>query len=140
MGIRIKDTASIAQKFVTRAGAAAGDYKDGVTAAGADWEANAKASAANYDAGTQAAIADKRFEKGIAKAGSAKYTTRASTLGAQRFPGGVQASQGDYAKGAEPYLSALKGMTLPPRGPKGDPRNFQRSQAVAETLRKIKLG
>ena len=82
--IRIKDTGSLAKKFVQRASAAAGDYKDGVTAAGGDWETNTKASEDNYAAGVQAAIGDKRFGKGVTNAGASKYVTRASTLGAQR--------------------------------------------------------
>jgi hypothetical protein len=31
-------------------------------------------------------------------------------------------------------------LTLPPRRPKGDPANFQRSQMVADALRKKKVG
>jgi hypothetical protein len=138
--IRIKDTGSLAKKFVQRASAAAGDYKDGVTAAGGDWETNTKASEDNYSAGVQAAIGDKRFGKGVAAAGAAKYVNRASTLGAQRYPSGVGAAEGDWSKGAQPYLDALKGMDLPPRRPKGDPGNQARANAVAVKLRAMKVG
>jgi len=138
--IRIKDTGSLAKKFVQRASAAAGDYKDGVTQAGADWEANARAGADNFANGVQQAIADKRFEKGIAEAGAAKFTMRASTLGAQRYPTGVGAAEGDWAKGTQPYLQTLSSLTLPPRRPKGDPGNFARSNAVAVALRAQKVG
>ena len=140
MAIRIKDTGSLAQKFVQRAGAAAGDYKDGVQAAGADWEANTKASEDNYKLGvTQAANAG-RFGKGVADAGAAKYTARATTLGAQRYPSGVQAAQGAWAQGAQPYLQALGSMQLPPRRPKGDPGNQARANFVASALRAMKVG
>lgn len=138
--IRIKDTGSLAKKFVQRASAAAGDYKDGVTAAGGDWETNTKASEDNYSAGVQAAIGDKRFGKGVAAAGAGKYVARASTLGAQRYPSGVGAAEGDWSKGAAPYLDALKGMDLPPRRPKGDPGNQARANAVAAKLRSMKVG
>jgi hypothetical protein len=138
--IRVKDTATIAKKFVRNASAAAGDYKIGVEAAGADWESNARAGEGNYEAGVQQSIADKRFSKGIAAAGQQKYVQRASSLGAQRFPTGVGAAEGEFAKGAQPYLDALKGMDLPPRRPKGDPGNQLRAQAVAARLRAIKLG
>jgi hypothetical protein len=140
MAIRVKDTGSLAKKFVQRAGAAGGDYKTGVEASGQDWEAGARAGAANYEAGVQQSIADKRFERGVAAAGAGKYVQRASTLGAQRFPTGVAAAEGDWAKGAAPYLDAIKGMELPPRRPKGDPGNQQRAAAVAARLRQIKLG
>ncbi len=137
--IRVKDTGTLAKKFVQRAAAAAGDYKSGVEASGQDWEANARAGAENYATGVQQAIGDKRFEKGIASAGAGKFVTRASTLGAQRFPTGVQASEGEWGKGTAPYLDAIKGMELPPRRPKGDPGNQARANAVATRLRQIKL-
>lgn len=140
MAIRVKDTGSLARKFVQRAGAAGPDYASGVQAAGNDWEANARAGAANYGAGVQAAIADNRFERGISNAGAAKYVTRASTLGAQRFPTGVAAAEGDWSKGASPYLDAIRNMDLPPRRPKGDPANQQRAAAVAQKLRALKVG
>src|SRR5262245_33869117 len=138
--MRIRDTASIAKKFVSRAAAAAGDYKTGVEAAGQDWQTNTERSGDNYAAGVQQAIGDKRFEKGVSAAGSAKFVQRASTLGASRFPVGVGAAEADFARGAAPYLDALKSMELPPRRPKGDPANQQRAQAVAMRLRAIKVG
>jgi len=138
--IRIKDTGSLAKKFVQRASAAQGDYTDGVKQAGGDWEANTKAAEDNYAQGVTAAIGDKRFGRGVAAAGAGKYVARASTLGAQRYPSGVGAAEGDWAKGAQPYLQALASMTLPPRRPKGDPGNQARSNAVASMQRAMKVG
>lgn len=140
MGIRIKDMSSLAQKFVQRAGAAQGDYKDGVTAAGADWETNTKAAEDNYKQGVIAAANNGMFGKGVAAAGAAKYTGRASTLGAQRYPTGVAAAGPDWQKGFQPYAQTLASLSLPPRRPKGDPGNFQRSQAVAMALRAQRIG
>jgi hypothetical protein len=140
MAIRIKDVGSLAKKFVMRAGAAAADYKSGVEAAGQDWQTRTAASGDNYAAGVTAAIGDKRFEKGVTEAGAGKYTTRAGTLGAQRFPTGVAAAEGDWSKGAAPYLDELRNMDLPPRRPKGDPGNQARANAVATRLRAKKLG
>ncbi len=140
MAIRVKDAGSLAKKFSQRAAAAAGDYKAGVEQAGQDWQTNTAAAADNYAAGVQQAIGDGRFRRGVEQAGSAKFTQRASTLGAQRFPTGVQAAEGDWTKGTQPYLQAIAGLTLPPRRPKGDPGNMQRSQAVAAALRALKVG
>lgn len=140
MSIRIKDVASLSNKFVARAGAAGGDYMDGVKAAGQDWETGAAAGEENFAAGVQQAIADKRFGKGIRASGAAHYVKRASELGAQRYPSGVQAAKDDWAAGSTPYLQALSGMDLPPRRPKGDPGNMARAQAVAARLRAIKVG
>lgn len=137
--MRIRDTASIAKKFTQRAAAAAPEYKTGVEQSGQDWATNTAAAGDNYQQGVQQALADRRFEKGVQAAGPAKFVQRASTMGAQRFAPGVQNAEADYAKGVAPYLDALKGMQLPPRGAKGDPRNYQRSQAVAQRLRDIRV-
>jgi len=138
--IRIKDTGTLSKKFVQRATQASGDYKTGVEAAGQDWQARTSASGDNYANGVQAGIARKAFEKGVNDAGSSKYVTRAGTLGAQRYPSGVGAAEGDWAKGVQPYLDTLKGMELPPRRPKGDPANQVRANAVAMRLRAQKVG
>lgn len=136
--IRIRDTASLAKKYTTRAGAAAGDYKDGVQGAGADWEANTKASEGNYEQGVQAAIGRKAFGRGVGNAGGAKYTQRAVLLGSQRYGPGVAAGADDWAKNTQPYLQALSSMQLPPKGPRRSPANQQRAQMVASTLGMLK--
>ena len=140
MAIRVKDIGSIARKFVTRAQAAGGDYTEGVKAAGQDWETNTAASADNYSAGTQQAIADGRFAKGVREAGAAKFVTKASTLGAQRFGPGVAASEQEFVRGAGPAIELIRGLTLPPRRPKGDPGNQERANHVARALRAWKVG
>jgi hypothetical protein len=136
--IRIKDTASLAKKFVQRAGAASGDYKDGVAQSGQDWEAGARAGAENYRIAVTQAATEGRFERGIAAAGAAKFVQRATSLGAQRYGTGVQAAEGDWAKGTQPYLDALKGLELPPRRPRG--QNAERANAVAQRLHQMRVG
>ncbi len=140
MAIRIRDTGSIAKKFVSNAGRAGGDYADGVRQAGGDWEANTRAAGDNYAAGVQQAIGDKRFEKGVSEAGAGKYVEKATTLGSQRYPTGVAASEGAYAKGVQPHLDAMKSVSLPARRPKGDPANMQRAAVIAQLNRAIKTG
>jgi hypothetical protein len=140
MAIKVKDTASIAQKFIARAGAATGDYKAGVQGAGQDWQTNTQNSEGNWEQGTQQAIADKRFQKGVSAAGSAKYTSRAVNLGSTRYAPGVAASGDDYAKGVQPYLDKLKSLDLPPKGPRRSPQNMQRANAVAVALGALKTG
>lgn len=136
----MKDAGSIAKKFVRNAQSAQGDYATGVQGAGADWEAGARAGAENYKSAVTMAASEGRFERGIAKAGAAKYTQRASTLGPQRYGQGVAASEGAFVAGIGPVLQAIASVALPPRRPKGDPANMQRSQAVATALRAMKVG
>jgi hypothetical protein len=140
MPIRVKDTNALAKKFVQRAQGAAGDYKTGVEATGQDWESGARAGAENYKQAVVEAANAGRFEKGVSRAGAAKWSTRAASLGAQRYPTGVGAAEGDWSRGSQPYLEAIRATDLPPRRPKGDPANHQRSIAIATRLRAIKLG
>lgn len=140
MAIRVKDAATVARKWVTRASGASGDYAAGVKEAGADWEQNTLAGKENYSMGVGQAIADGRYEKGVREAGQGKYVTRASGIGSQRFAPGVQASEGEMARGVAPVLEAIRSINLPPRRPKGDPGNMERANMVASVLRKLKTG
>jgi len=138
MAIRVRGTAELANKFKTRAGAAAQDYKSGVEAGGADWEQNTVNAKPAYEAGVQESIAKGRYEKGVRKSGGAHYVKRASELGAQRYPTGVAAGADRWATNTAPYLQALQGMTLPPPGPRGGPQNQARASMVAQELRKLR--
>lgn len=138
MAIRIKSTQDIAKKFVARAGVAGGDYTDGVRQAGGDWETNTKAAEDNYKTSVTQAANEGRFGKGVANAGAGKYVEKASTLGAQRYPTGVAASEGAYSRGVGPHLDMMRSLELPARRPKG--QNAARADAVAQANRKLKLG
>lgn len=140
MAIHVKDAASSATKFVQRAQAAAPDYAKGVANAGAKWQQNASLSADSYAAGVQTAISSGRFQKGINAAGAGKYQTNAAGKGAQRYPQGVAQAGPNWQNNTQPFLDTIAALTLPPRRPKGDPANFQRSQMVADALRKKKVG
>ena len=138
VGITIsKDTGTLAKKFVTRATAAAPDYKAGVTGKGGEWEQRAREGENNYVQGVQDAISRNAFGKGVAGSG-AKYEQNASTLGAQRFGPGVQNAEQAWARGVQPALDVLKSLTLPPPGPKRSPQNQQRSNAVQLALGAMK--
>jgi hypothetical protein len=139
MAIQIKSADAIAKKYAARGSAAGSDYTAGVQNPRQDWNAATIAAAPNFAAGVQAAIGNGSFAKGVNAAGTAKWQRKAAGVGAQRFGPGVQAAQGDYMNGVSPYLQVLAGLSLPPRGPKGDPGNIQRVAAVAAALRAKKL-
>lgn len=138
MALRVKDIAAAAAKFVARAGVAAGDYTKGIQAA-PDQAAAAAAAAPAWAAGIQTAITNNSFAKGVTKAGDSKWRTAASTKGAQRYPGGVAAASPAYVAGFQPFLQVLSGLTLPPRFPRGDPRNADRSTMVQQALNKARV-
>ena len=139
MAINVKDVQSSATKFVRRAQAAAPDYQKGVQGAGAHWQAQATAANDTYVAGVTTAANAGRYRNGVANKAS-KYETNASGKGAQRYPQGVAQAGPNWATGFQPYASTLQSLTLPARRPKGDPSNYQISQAVGDALHKKKLG
>lgn len=135
----IKDIGAIAAKYAQRAGAASGDYKSGVTTPRNDWAANTQAAATTWkDAVSQ--VPAERFARGVAKTGTPGWQEKATTLGAARYSQGVAAGQRDYAEGFAPFADTIKGLTLPPRAPKGSPQNVQRVQAIADALHRKKTG
>lgn len=137
--MQVRSAADSAKKFVSRAGAAQNDYAAGVAGAGNRWQAGAEASEQAYVQGTQEAIAQGRFGKGVRAAGGAKYQDKATKLGPARFATGVAAAENDYAKGVQPHLSAMASFDPGPKGMRGSPQNAQRSLAVQQLNRKIRL-
>ena len=138
MALRVTDPGKAAEKWVRRAGVAGPDYEAGVRGAGGAWEAGAKAANDAYKQGVTAAIGRDAYSKGISNAGAGKYERGAIEKGARRYPEGVAVGAGEYTSKVAPYLQALSSITLPPRGPSGDPRNLQRVSMIATTLAALK--
>ena len=65
MAVSVKDAATSAKKFVTRAQAAGPDYTAGVSNAGAKWAANTKSSSDAWAQGVTQAAASGRFAQGV---------------------------------------------------------------------------
>lgn len=139
MAIAIKSTAEIARKFAEVTPGRVTEYAEGVTNPKRDWEAETRAAESNFEKGISQAIRDKRFGKGVAKAGTAKWRERAMSVGPGRFAEGVGRAGPAYQEGFDPYRNEIAGLTLPPRGPTGDPRNIDRVRVIAEALHKKKL-
>jgi hypothetical protein len=137
--MRIKPASEIAAKFRRVAQQRTQDYADAVKDPGIDWAASTAASKAAWEGGMQAAIQRDAFGKGVAKAGNDKYRRKVVELGTQRWAPGVAASEQDYANGFAPYRDALERTPLPPRAPRGDPRNNERQAIVARTLTDVRM-
>jgi len=140
MAVSVKSAAASAQKFVTNAQAAGPAYTSGVQGAGDKWATNTAASAQAWQQGVAQAASDGRFAAGVDPASKAKYQTRASTVGAQRYPQGVAGSAQAWQTNTTPYLNTIANLTLPARQPKGSAANYQRVMAVGNALRAQKLG
>lgn len=135
----IKSMDKIAAKWSSVTAGRGGDYAAGVKAPRKSWSQGAQDAEEAYVAGVTAAASAGRFGKGVAAAGDGKWQRKASTVGAQRFGPGVQAAKGDYQAGFAPYASVIAATDLPPRGAKGDPRNYERSSVIGQALHEAKV-
>jgi hypothetical protein len=128
-----------AQRWKNNASAATETYAVGINNPRQDWAEATASAESNWNAGIQAAVAEKRFAKGVQKAGSAKWKNKALSVGKDRYAQGVMQSEAAYAQGIAPYLQVIEQTVLPPRFPKGDVRNLERVKAITQALRKKKL-
>jgi len=129
-----------ADRWVQRASIAGEDYRAGVMDPRRDWQEATRAARDAWRQGIQQAMTEGRWERGVSQVSSQEWAQRAASLGAERYAPGVQASQNIYAARVAPYLQAIESLTLPPRGPKGDPRNIERVRVIAQTLHQLKTG
>lgn len=134
MGVAIKSMDKVARKWATVTPQRVGDYEEGVRNPRTSWKNATLAAAGNYDASVQAAIADKRFQSGVAQAGDAKWQRGAIEKGTARWGPGVQGAESDYAAGFAPIHAAISSATLPGRFPSGDPRNIERARVMAGVI------
>jgi len=127
----------IAERFVKYAPQRADRFEEGVRDPGRDWEKETADAEPNYEKGVTEAIKRKAFGKGVKKCGTAKQKERTlKNLG--RWAEGIEGSQSEMESAMENVVKVLEGVTLPPRYPKGDPRNYERDKAVGTALRKAK--
>jgi hypothetical protein len=138
--MKVKDLSASATKFQTRAQAAGPAYTAGVQSPKKPWAASAAAAAPTWAAGVQAAANNGRFAKGVAKAGDSKWSANSAGKGSSRYAQGVSAAGPNWQAGFQPYAAVLGGLTLPPRGVKGDPNNNNIVLAISQALHKAKQG
>jgi len=130
----VRSIKAIGEKFARVVAQRGPDYQAGIENPRRDQATAAAAAEPLFEAGIQAAIAEKRFGKGVRKAGSEKWKRGAREKGVARWPAGVAAAQPDFEAGFEPFRSALERTELPPKRAKRDPANIQRVQKVVDTM------
>lgn len=135
----IRDVGAIAKKWADVTPGRSAQYEQGVKSPKESWAQSAIAAKDAYEAGISDSIARGARESGIQAAGDAKWQRGAVTKGVSRFGPGVRAALQDYSTGFAPYQSVIAGTPLPPRGPKGDPRNYDRARAMGEALHSAKV-
>ena len=131
---RVRDTATLAEKWARRAGAAAPDYEAGVRNPKNDWQQATLSARDAWRQGIQQAIQENRWETAIRATPTQEWQRKAAEKGPQRYAQGVQLARDEWARAWDPYRQVIEGVQLPPRGPRGDPNNIQRVAKIAQAL------
>ncbi len=116
------------------------DYEEGVRNPDTDWAEATLAAEPNYEEGIRKSITNKSFSKGVKKTGTAGQQNATIEKGLTRWPEGVRLAENKMATAMDPVIKVLQATTLPPRYPKGDPRNLKRVEAVTVALHNMKIG
>lgn len=135
----VKSLDKIREKWKRVTGGAQAEYLAGVEDPRTDWATATAQAEPAYDKGIQQSVAQKRFGKGVKKAGTAKWQAMAILKGPHRWSEGTGVAENAYATGFQPYHAALGNIKYPPKGPKGDAQNIARVAIVAKTLHELKL-
>jgi len=135
----VKPLDRISKKWTDVSQRSQGSYEEGVKNPRRSWSEATAAAEASYEQGVSQAIQQKRFGKGVKAAGDSAWSKGAIEKGPGRWAEGVRVGQSNYEKGFAPFRQVIENTTLPPRGPKGDPKNIDRVRAMAGALHKAKL-
>ena len=137
---QIKSLAAIRDKWQRVTPQRTEDYTIGIKNPRRDWEDETSKAADRYKLGVDQAQAKGLFAQGVKDAGTSKWRDNSLAKGPSRFAEGVALSGDDFEKGFAPFREVIENTTLPPRFPKGDPRNIQRVTALAVALNKKRTG
>ena len=128
-----------AKKWVQRASIAGGDYEEGVKNPRRNWAGATADASDNYKEAITKSLQKDSFKKGVVKAGDEAWLKGAIEKGVSRYPSGVAQAESKYQEKISPYLDTIESTSMPPRYPKGDPRNIQRVVAIAKALHDKKI-
>jgi hypothetical protein len=131
---KVKSAAEAAAKYSRVAPSRQQDYEAGVKNPSTSWQAATAASVSAYESGLQDSIQRGAFQRGVQEAGDEKWSRKTAGEGAARWAPGVRAAAGDYERGMQPVVETIERTVLPPRAPRGDPRNFERMAVLARAL------
>jgi len=136
----IKRLDAIREKWTRVTPGRVADYTIGIKNPKRDWESETVAAEERYKAGVDAAAMKGMFGKGVKAAGTKKWEEMALKKGPGRFSEGVYIGGPAYEKGFAPMHAAIERVTLPPKFPKGDIRNYERVKAIGQALHEEKTG
>jgi len=136
---KVKSLGETAERWTRRTAAASPDYQRGVETTSKDWSGAAVAAGPSYRQAVTAAAAAGRFEKGVTKAGTAKWKKNTVEKGPARYAQGAAVAGPEFQAGIGPYLELIGRTDLPARRPAGDPSNIGRITPITQALHTLKM-
>jgi len=136
---KIRALAKIVAKYQRVTPGKGKEYEEGIKDPKKVWADEAKAAGDAWAGGVTDAVARGAFAKGVDKCGQAGYIDPAIKKGVGRYRGGVEYGIPKYNKKFAPFRDVIEATALPPRGPKGDPRNIDRVATIATALHAEKI-
>ena len=137
--VAIRSSREIAEKWSTVTPTRTAFYEAGVRAPKKDWARSTFGAESVYKEAVTRAANEGRFGKGVNKAGTDKWQRKAIDIGAGRWGPGVSVAAPDFESGFAPFRDAIEKVTLKPRFPKGDPRNYERVAQIGNALHALKI-
>ena len=134
----MKTAQQAAEKYVSRASVAGGDYVEGARSPKRSQSQAAIAAAEITKQATMAALNEGRREAGLRKSGDQGWLAGVTGKGANRYGEGVAAGKDKYVTESSRFDSARGAASSLPRGLKGSETNYARSKAVGTALRAVK--
>jgi len=132
--MEVKSIDRIVKKWEDRVAVAGPEYEAGIAAPRVDWATATKAAEDSYKTGVTKSIAERRFGKGVDRAGTAGWQKGAKEKGVARWPTGVAVATPKYRSNFSPFADALRSKVLSPRRARRDPGNLNRVKEVCDTM------
>ena len=136
MAKNIRDAATATKNWKERTGAAS-DFWVSQTQS-ASWKAYAGSDQAekNYNTTMTKVLSNKGHQAGVQKSSDEKWKGGITSKGKDRFGPGVSAAEGKMNNVMNKLIADIKTgvSSLPPRGPPGDPANYDRSKKLGQAL------
>lgn len=114
-------------------------YVDNSIARANKWLNNALAGVGNWRIGVSGSGVEARMRGNLAGKGARKYPAKIREVGGSRFSTGVTAAGPEFRSAIGAVLQTIASAPDPGRGPRGDPRNNQRSVAIQNALHQARL-
>lgn len=126
-------------KWITRARVATPDYEMGIKAPKEPWLERAIAAKPTFSAAIKAPEVPDLFERGIKRAGKARWEDMALKKGRDRYAPGVELSEPYYSAQMSEILGVIERTVIPARQPRGDVRNLERVKKIFDELHAWRL-